>query len=252
MPLINCKIELSLKRIENCILTINPDANNNINKATFTITDAKLYVPIVTLSSEDNVKLSKLLSQGFKRPIYWNEYKVIPNKIVEIAAADEEKYIRELLYSSWQRGKRLFVLAYNNKETDGNQISIDSYKKYFPPRVKIENYNIEIDGRNFYDQPINDLIKQYDEIRKILTGQGDDYTTGSLLGFSYFEKNYRLIAVDLSKQKVLDADWRAIQQIIFTGKMKASEANTRVIIYYILEQSKETILEFAKGTTKVL
>ena len=77
MPLINCKIELSLKWIENCILTINPNANNNINKATFTITDAKFYVPIVTLKTEDNAKLSKLLSAGFKRSIYWNKYQVI-------------------------------------------------------------------------------------------------------------------------------------------------------------------------------
>ena len=111
----------------------------------------------------------------------------------------------------------------------------------------MENYNIEIDGRNFYDESI---IKQCDEIRKISTGQGDDYTTGCLLDFSYFEKIYKLIAVDLSKQKVLDADSRAIQQIIFTGKIKATVANTRVIIYYILEKSKETIL--LKGTTKVL
>ena len=74
--------------------------------------------------------------------------------------------------------------------------------KYFLPRVKIKNYNIEIDGKNFYDQPINDSIKQYDEIRKISTGQGDDYTTICLLDFAYFEKNYTLIAVDLSKQKV--------------------------------------------------
>ena len=125
-------------------------------------------------------------------------------------------------------------------------------KKNFLPRVKIENYNIEIDGREFYDQPINDSIKQYDEIRKISTGQGDDYTTGCLLDFAYFEKNYRLIAVDLSKQKALDADSRAIQQIIFTGKIKATEANTRVIIYFVLEKPKETILQFAKGTTKVL
>ena len=125
-------------------------------------------------------------------------------------------------------------------------------KKNFLPRVKIENYNIEIDGRDFYDQPINDSIKQYDEIRKISTGQGDDYTTGCLLDFAYFEKNCRLIAVDLSKQKVLDANSRAIQQIIFTGKIKATEENTRVLIYYILETSKETVLEFSKGTTKVL
>ena len=85
-----------------------------VNTATFKITDAKLYIPIVTLSSEDNVKLSKLLNKGFKRPIYWNEYKVITNKIVEIAAVNEEKYIRELLDSSCQGVKRLFALAYNN------------------------------------------------------------------------------------------------------------------------------------------
>ena len=125
-------------------------------------------------------------------------------------------------------------------------------KKYFLPRVKIESYDIEIDGRSYHDQPINDLIKQYDEIRKISTGKGDDYMTGCLLDFAYFKNNYRLIAADLSKQKALDADSRAIQQIIFTGKIKSTVANTRVIIYYILEQSKETILEFSKGTTKVL
>ena len=89
-------------------------------------------------------------------------------------------------------------------------------------RVKIGNYNFEFNGRNFYNQPINDLIKQYDEVRKVSTGQGDDYTTGCLLDFAYFEKNYRLIAVDLSKQKALDADSRAIQQIIFTSKIKAT------------------------------
>ena len=69
--------------------------------------------------------------------------------------------------------------------------------------------------------------------------------------FAYFGKKYRLIEVDLSKQKALDADSRAIQQIIFTGKIKATEVNTRVILYYILEQSKETMLEFSKGTTEV-
>ena len=155
-----------------------------------------------------------------------------------------------MLDASYQGVKKLFVLAYNDKEGN-NQVSIDSYKKHFLPRVKIENYNIEIDEKTFYDQPINDSVKQYDEIRKMSTGQGDDYTIGCLLDFAYFETNYRLIAADLSKQKALDADSRAIQQIIFTGKIKATEANTRVIIHYILEKSKETMLEFSKGTTKV-
>ena len=182
-----------------------------------------------------------LLNEGFKRPIHWNEYKVTPNKILEIAAVNEKEYIRELLDASCQGVNRLFVLVYNNTANADGQDSADSYEKYFLPRVKIDNYNIEIDGRNFYDQPINDSIKQYDEVRKISTGKGDDYTTGCLLDFAYFEKNYRIIAADLSKQKALDADSRAIQNIIFTGEIKATVSNTRVILYYILEKSKETI-----------
>ena len=239
MPSINCKVELSLKWSENCVLTsaaIGADANaTGADSATFKITDARLYVPIVTLSAEDNVKLSKLLSEGFIRSIYWKKYKIIDNTLVEIAANNEEKYIRELLDSSYQGVKRLLVLAYNN--TVGNdQVYVDSFKKIFLPRFKIEYYNIEIDGRHFCDQSINDSIKQYNEIRKISIGQGHDYTTGCLLDFCYFEKNCRLIAVDLSKQKASDADPEAIKQIIFTDKVKATEANTRVIIYYILEQ----------------
>ena len=130
----------------------------------------------------------------------------------------------------------------------GNNVSNDnSYRKYFLPRLQIKNYNIKIDGRNFYDQSINDLIKQSDEVTKISTGQCDDYTTGCLLDFAYFKKKYKIIAVDLNKQKALDRDLKAIQQITFTGKT----GNTNRI-YYVLEQSKEKILEFAKGTTKVL
>ena len=89
------------------------------------------------------------------------------------------------------------------------------------------------------------MAKQHDEVRNVSTGEGDDYTTGCLLDFAYFNKNYKLFAADLSKQKALDADSRAIQQIIFTGK-----ANAGAMIYYILEQSKEAILEFSKGTAK--
>ena len=101
MPLINCKIEISLTWNENCTLS---DSNEN---STFTIKDAKLYVPVVTLSIEDNHKLSKLLSEGFKRSIYWNKYKVIPNR-----PYNTNEGIRELLDSSYQRVKRLFALAY--------------------------------------------------------------------------------------------------------------------------------------------
>ena len=118
MPLINCKVQLSLKRIENFVLTtaaIGADANaTGADSATFKITDAKLYVPVVTLSAEDNVKLVKQLNEGFKRPVYWNNYKVTDNKAVKIAAANAEQHIRELLDSSHQGVKRWFVLAYDN------------------------------------------------------------------------------------------------------------------------------------------
>ena len=124
MPLINCKVEFSLKWYENCILSSSGTA------ATFKITDTKLYVPIVTLKTEDNAKLSKLLSEGFKRSIYWNEYKNIDNKVVEIAPNNGEKCIKELLDSSWQGVKRLFVLAYNN--TEGNdKVFYQFFQKIF-------------------------------------------------------------------------------------------------------------------------
>ena len=98
-----------------------------------------------------------------------------------------------------------------------------------------------IDGRNFYDQPINDIIKQYDEVTKVSAGYGDDYTTGCLLDYAYFKDNYRLIAVDLGKQKALDADPRASQQIVFQGVV-GGENNTKIRLYTILEKSKEAIL----------
>ena len=137
---------------------VDPDVNNTgADSATFKITDAKLYVPIATFSAEVNAKFSKLLGEGFKRSIYWNKYKVIDNKVVEIAANNEEKYIRELLDSSYEGVKGLFVLVYDNT-ANNNRVSIDSSKKYFLPRVKIKNYSIDINERNFYDQPINNSI----------------------------------------------------------------------------------------------
>ena len=119
------------------------------------------------------------------------------------------------------------------------------------PRVKIENYNIEIDGRNFYDQPINESIKQYDEVRKASTGQGDDYTTGCLLDFTYFEKKLHFNCRWFKQTKRFRCWFKSNSKNYFTGKTKSTVANTRVIIYYILEQSKEKILQLSKGTTKV-
>ena len=105
-----------------------------------------------------------------------------------------------------------------------------------------------VNRENFFDQPIKDNKVTYENIRKIATGQGDDYTTGCLLDYPYFKDSYEVIAVDFSKQQALHAHPRAIQQINFTANL--DRANTR--IYLILEEAKETILKFAQGTVKVL
>ena len=205
-----------------------------------------MHVPIVTLSTKDSVNLTKQLSEGFKRSVYWNSSKTKPEKVIE-----KWKNLYELRNASFQGVRRLFVLAYAIAVGGNDEVGIKDNKKYLLPRGKIKNYNVLIDGRNFYDQPINDIIKQYDEVRKVSTGYGDDYTTGCLLDYAYFKDNYRLIAVDLSKQKALDADPRAIQQIVFQGVVGGDD-NTKIRLYTILEQSKETVLEFYKRTGKVL
>ena len=106
-----------------------------------------------------------------------------------------------------------------------------------------------IDGKNFFDQPINSMIKTYENIRKINIGQGDHYTTGCLLGCTYFKKYYKMIAIDLKKQQALDTDPKAIQEINFTANLHRA-GNTR--FYFILEETKETVFEFSQGTVKVL
>ena len=141
----------------------------------------------------------------------------------------------------------MFVLAFHDVNNDANRVQRDSHRKYFLPRVDITNYNVLIDGRNFYDQPINNQIKKYDEIRKIAAGKGDDCTTGCLVGYKYFRDHYQLIAVNLSLQKELDADPRSIQQIEFYGKLESNVQECTV-----LGKSKETVLEFYKGMAKVL
>ena len=155
MPLINCKVYLELNWIEYCVLS------SAGNTAKFEIIDTKLHVPIVTLSTKDSANLAKQLSEGFKRSVYWNSYETKPAKVIE-----KGKNLYKLLNASFQGVKRLFVLAYFIVNGGNDEAGIKDNKKYFLPRGEIKNYNVLIDGRNFYDQAINDLIKQYDEVRK--------------------------------------------------------------------------------------
>ena len=188
MPLINYKNHLYLNWIEDCILSSAGDT------AKFKWTDSKLHVRIVTLSTKNNVNLTKHLSDAFKRSVYWSYYETINAKGI-----NNEINIYGLLSTSFQGVKRLFVLAYD--ATDNNEAIIKTNKKYFYLQAKIESYNVLIHERNFYDQPTNDLIKQYYEVRKVATGQGDDDTTKCLLDYTYFRDNCRLIPMDLNKKK---------------------------------------------------
>ena len=106
-----------------------------------------------------------------------------------------------------------------------------------------------IDGKTFFDQPVRNDKVTYKNIRKIAIGQGDDYTTGCLLDYTYFKKYYKMIAIDLSKQQALDADPKAIQQINFTANLDRAGNTT---MFFIIEQAKETVLDFSQGTVKVL
>ena len=234
MPLINCEVNLILTWSSTCVLVATNIPNQN---ATFAITDTKLYVPAMTLSTQEDTKFLQQLKSGFKRVINWNKYLSKSELLVQ------NPNLKHLVEPSFQGVNRLFVLAFEN---DDDRTSDD---QYYLPTVEIKDYNIMINGENFFDQPIKNNKVIYENIRKIATGQGNDYTTGSLLDYSYFANTYKMIAVDLSKQQALDADPRAIQQINVTANLDRA-GNTRV--YFFLEEAKETILDFSQGTVKVL
>ena len=234
MRLINCKIKLNLTWKKEWVLS------NQTGNAVFIINDTKLYVPVVTLSKEDNKDFIEQQNKGFQRSIYWNEYKT--KEQTEDGNANSVKYIN--LNPYFHDVNRLFVMAYSRENDD--QPTRNGQTKYYLPRIDLKKYNVIIDERNFYDYPIESDIEKYRELKKVMIGKGEDYTTGSLLDYNYFKEHYKLVAVDLSKQKELDADPRAIQQIEFKYML-----GTNSSIYWVLEKSKETILEFYKGTVKV-
>ena len=217
--------------LSTCVIT------NSTGAGTFELTDTRLYVPIVTLSTKENARLLQQLKSGFKRVINWNKYLSKPELL------RRNPNLNYLIEPSFQGLNRLFILAFENDTQRTSQ------SNYYLPNVEIKDYNIIINGESIFEQPIKNKKITYDNIRKIATGYGDDYTTGCLLDYPYFIETYKMIAVDLSKQKALDFDPKAIQQINFTGNLDTA-GNTKV--YFILEEVKETVLDFSQGTVKVL
>ena len=173
MPLINCEVELILTWSAECVI-IYTDIDNQV--PTFTITEKNLHVPVVTLSTQDNAKLLPQLKSGFKKTISRNKHLAKPELLAENAN------LNHLTEPSFQGVNRHFVLAFEN---DGNRASS---KRYYIPNVEIKDYNVMIDGKNFFDQPVKNIKVTYGNIRKIAIGQGDDYKTGCLLDYTYFKK----------------------------------------------------------------
>ena len=153
-----------------CVIVYTNVANQG---ATFTITETKLYVPVITLSTQDNEKLLPQLKSGLKRTINWNIYLSKPELLAQNS---------NLFEPCFQGVNRLFVLAF---EDDAQRTSNE---KYYLPNVEIKDYNVMIDRKNFFDQPIKNDKITYDSIRKIATGHGDDYTTDCLLVYTYFKR----------------------------------------------------------------
>ena len=182
MPLINCEVNLILTWSSTCVTT------NSHGAGKFEITDTKLYIPVVTLSTQENTKLLQQLKSGFKRVINWNKYLSKPELLAQ------NPNLNHLIEPSFHGVNRLFLLAFENDEDRTDD------EKYYIPTVEIKDSNIMINGENFFDQPIKNNKVTYENIRKIATGQGDGYATGCLIDYSYFADTYKMIAVDLSKQ----------------------------------------------------
>ena len=180
MPLINSKVELKLKWRKYCVLSAAADDNKDDNSDNFTIKDTKLYVPVVTLSARDNQKLSNFFRKGFEWSVYWNKYKT----------KSENKNTTNkcgcFLESNLVGVNRLFVLVYSNQDADSERFKT---RRYYLPKQIIDHYNVIINEKNFYNQPIDSDIKQYKENRKLTTGHGEDNTTRCLLDYDYIKNH---------------------------------------------------------------
>ena len=207
IPLISCEVSLKLKWNKNCVITSleerQVDAgppvvrDNSPTGATLAINDCKLYIPAVTLSKDDEIKLLTNLKSGFKREIIWNKYR--PQMTTEAI----NNNLNILIDPTFTNVNRLFVLAYQN--VDDRQ----SYDELYLPKVMVKDYNVIIDKLAFFDLPIKTEEKAYEKIIDI--SRNNEYTTGNLLDYDYFKKYYKLIAIDLSKQQVLQENEDLIQ-----------------------------------------
>ena len=229
IPLISCEISLELKWDKNCAITSleqrdirGGNRDNEPTGASLKITKCELYVPVVTLSKDDEIKLLTGLKSGFKREIIWNKYRS------QMTTEAINNNLDVLVDPTFTNGNRLLVLAYQT--TDDRQ----SYSQFYLPKVMVKDYNIIIDKLAFFDLPIKTEEEVYEKIIDI--SRNNEYTTGNLLDYDYFKKYYKLIAIDLSKQQVLQENEHLIQQINFIGKLEEA-----INVFIIIEKKKKIL-----------
>ena len=221
---------------------------NQSQNSVFQITKSELYIPIVTLNAENNNKLSALLSKGFERTVVWNEYK---SKIERVTIPQKDNmFKRTTLDLSFQGVNKLFAAAYETDDIERNANTEESRRRYYLPWAEIKDYNVLIVGRNFYDQNVNSSIVTYNELLKMTTGRSEDYSTGCLLDYDYYIKDFNIVGIDLSHQAVLDSDPKINQQIEFVYKLPSGNAAINYDLLTILEKEKQTVLIFSEGTVK--
>ena len=240
IPLISCEVSLELKWDKNCIITSleqrdngGGNRDNAPTDATLAINDCKLYVPAVTLSKDDKIKLLTNLKSGFKREIIWNKYRS------QMTTEAVNNNLNILIDPTFTNVNRLFVLAYQN--ADDRQ----SFSQFYLPNVMVKDCNVIIDKLAFFDFPIKTEEEAYEKIIDI--SRNNEYTKVNLLDYDYFKKHYKLIAIDLSKQQVLQENEDLIQQINFIGRLTEA-AN----VFLIIEKKENTILEFSQNFANVI
>ena len=242
LPLINTKLYMELNWTKFSV-SCNQDHNS-----IFQVTKCELYIPIVTLNTENNNKLSELLIKGFERTVIWNEYK---SKIERVTIPQNDNmFKRTTLDVSFQGVSKLFTAAYETGDIQRNTNHQHSRRRYYLPRAEITDYNVLIDGRNFYDQSVNSSIVRYNELLKMTTGRSEDYSTGFLLDYDYYLKDFNIVGIDLSHQAVLDSDPKVNQQIEFVYKLPSGNADISYNILTVFEKEKQTVLKFSEGTVK--
>ena len=244
-PLINCEVELILTWFKNCVLIhkstreANYDADPNVyeidnpENATFKITDTKLYVPVVTLSKQNDIQLLEQLKAGFKRTIKWNKYRS------QMSIQPQNNNLNYLIDPTFTSVNRLFVFSFpRNNNTDSRY----SFSNYYVPKVKVNDFNVLIDEKSFFDLSVKNEEEAYEKI--IDMSNNNVYTTGNLLDYAYYKK-HRLIAIDVSKQTKL----KDPQQINFIGKLLR---NTGATMLFIIEKSEETTFNFSQNSVTVV